>query len=398
MERGDRACPEDSLRGGLPWSERVPQAVGLFVVCVGVAIAAQRHQFIRPNLDLLVIAAITVPWVLDMFAWPKFLLRGWRFEYPVLVVWSVVVLAGAYWLSISFRESYDYSPFFVTILIGEMAATAGPKFGAAVWAAGVAGLIVLTTVNHFSGMAIWAFAFTIGWMGGTAYRTQVKVAYELAEAQSRLAAQAVEDERHRLARDIHDLIAHSLAVTMLQLSGARLALKAGESEEALAALEDAEAAGRSAMAEIHRTVGLLGSPGTDSAQYATPRAADLPRLVADFRRAGLAVDFQLDGDLDAVPLATGLAAYRVVQESLANAVKHAPGAPVRLWVSVTSEDIRVSVVNPVVAGAASGMPAGGNGLRGMSERAELLGGVAAAGNGDGTWKVDARLPLSAPPV
>jgi signal transduction histidine kinase len=185
---------------------------------------------------------------------------------------------------------------------------------------------------------------------------------------------------------------------MLQLSGARLALKAGENEEALAALEDAEAAGRSAMAEIHRTVGLLETSGAEGAQSATPSAADLPRLVADFRRAGLTVDFHLEGDLASVPMATGLAAFRVVQESLSNAVKHAPGAPVRLRVRVTSEDIVVSVVNPVVVGAAPRLPAGGNGLRGMSERAELLGGMAAAGNGDGTWKVDARLPLGAPPA
>jgi signal transduction histidine kinase len=97
-------------------------------------------------------------------------------------------------------------------------------------------------------------------------------------------------------------------------------------------------------------------------------------------------------------MATGLAAFRVVQESLSNAVKHAPGAPVRLGVRVTSEDMRVSVVNPVVAGPAGGTPAGGNGLRGMSERAELLGGVAAAGNGDGSWKVEATFPLHAQPA
>ncbi|MHB8328560.1 MAG: sensor histidine kinase, partial [Acidimicrobiales bacterium] len=193
---------------------------------------------------------------------------------------------------------------------------------------------------------------------------------------------------------VHDLIAHSLAVTMLQLSGARLALKAGDYEEALAALEDAEAAGRSAMADIHRTVGLLGSPDSGSVQLPTPSAADLPRLVDDFRRAGLTVDFELQGKLAEVPMATGLASYRLVQESLSNVVKHAPGAPVRLKVNVTDADILISVVNPEVVGASRGA-SGGNGVRGMAERAELLGGVATARNGGGHWKVDACLPLEA---
>jgi signal transduction histidine kinase len=184
---------------------------------------------------------------------------------------------------------------------------------------------------------------------------------------------------------------------MLQLTGARLALKAGDTDEALEALEEAEAAGRSAMTEIHRTVGLLGSSDSHSTQLATPKAADLPGLVADFRHAGLMVEFDLEGNLDAVPLATGLASYRLVQESLSNAVKHAPGAPVQLRVQVTDTDVRINVVNPVVAGYRAAT-SGGNGVRGMAERADLLGGMATAGNGDGTWKVDACIPWEAQPA
>jgi signal transduction histidine kinase len=263
-----------------------------------------------------------------------------------------------------------------------------------VWGTGVASLVILTNVNHFKGLLIWAFAFTIGWMGGVAYRTQVRVAFELAEAQTKLAEQAALEERQRLAREIHDLVAHSLAVTVLQLSGARLALTAGDTEEAMAALTDAEEAGRSAMTEIRRAVGLLGSGETDGVPAPTPSAGDLPRLVKTFRDAGLAVDFDLEGDLAVVPMATGLASYRLVQESLSNAVKHAPGAPVELRVTVTDSDIRINVVNPVVVDVGPG-PSGGHGLRGMVERAELLGGVAAAGNGDGTWKVEACIPWEA---
>lgn len=381
----------------VPWPEMTPVAIALFALSVGVVLALQRHEFSRPNYELAVIAVVIAPWFLDAFMRPASFLRQPRFAIPVFVAWSVIVLAGVFWLMHTSKSGVDFSPFVLTILVGEMAAIAGPRFGAGVWAASVGGLIVFATVYHYTGMYIWGFAFTIGWMGGTAFRRQVVVTLELTQAQSQLAAQAVEDERHRLARDVHDLIAHSLAVTMLQLSGARLALKAGDTAEAIAALEDAEAAGRAAMSEIHRTVGLLGSSERADAAHATPSAADLTSLVSTFRTAGLSVDFELVGDLDTVPLATGLASYRLVQESLANAVKHAPGAPVRLSVGVTDRDITIKVVNPVVSGVAGGST-GGNGLRGMAERAELLGGVASAGNGDGTWKVEACIPWERAPA
>jgi signal transduction histidine kinase len=380
----------------LPWPERIPQAIGVFALAIALVIVLQRHEFTSPNLGLLAIGLAISPWVVDIFCEHIAAMRERRFELPVFIGWTVVVLAGVMWLVAGYPVSNDVAPFLITLLVGEMSATAGPKFGAIVGAICVTILLTYSFADNARWMYIWAFAFTIAWMGGAAFRRQVQIAFELAQAQTRLSEQAVEEERHRLARDIHDLIAHSLAVTMLQLSGARLALKAGDTEEALAALEDAEAAGRSAMTEIHRTVGLLGSGGAEGGQRSTPIAADLPGLIESFRDAGLKIDFELAGSLVTVPLAAGLASYRVVQESLANAVKHAPGAPVQLSVSVTISDIRIWVVNPVVVGAVS-VTSGGNGLRGMAERAELLGGVAAAGNGDGTWKVDARIPWEAQP-
>jgi signal transduction histidine kinase len=380
-----------------PWSERVPQAVGLFVIGVAIAIAAQRHEFTHPDLALLPICLITVPWVLDMANWPRFLMVERRFDLWLLTATSLMRLGCVYWLSVDFRVNDDFAPFFLTVLIGEMASVAGPGFGAAVWAACVGGLIVLTYVNHFSGLLIWGFAFTIGWMGGTAFRHQTMIAFELTQTQSELAARAAENERHRLARDIHDLVAHSLAVTMLQLSGARMALRAGDTDEALEALHDAETAGRAAMAEIHRTMGLLGANEHEGSLPPTPSASDVPDLVRSFRQAGLQIHFALAGDLDAVPLSAGLAAYRVVQESLANSVKHAPGASVDLAVTIGSGTVDITVVNDIVAGIAPS-PSGGNGLRGMAERAQLLGGSAVAGNGDGTWKVRASIPWALTPA
>ena len=390
-------CHDEAPRGGLPWPERVPQAVGLFAVCVGLVIAIQRHEFTSPNWGLLAIGLILFPWVLDVFGEPFRFMREPQYERVLLIAWTVMVWAGVMWLVGGYPVPNDFAPFLITLLVGEMSSVAGPKFGAVVCAVSIGLLVTYALAFAAQGMYIWGFAFTIAWMGGSALRRQVQIAFELSQAQTQLAEQAAADERHRLTRDIHDLIAHSLAVTMLQLTGARLALKAGDTNEALAALEDAEAAGRSAMAEIHRTVGLLGTADVGNAQLSTPNATDVPGLVADFRHAGLRVDFDLEGDLDTVPLATGLASYRLVQESLSNAVKHAPGAPVRLRVTVTDQDIRIGVVNPVVVGSMS-RSSGGNGLRGMAERAELLGGMATAGNGDGTWMVDACIPWDVQPA
>jgi signal transduction histidine kinase len=380
----------------LPWPDRVPLAIGAFALSVGVVVALQRHEFTHPNWGLLAVVVMVTPWVTDIvcIGTGMRIHNPFRFGIPFLLSWSAAVLGGAMWLVAAYPVPNDFAPFFITILVGEMAATVGPKFGGILCAVSVGLLVTYSAVAHTGWLYIWGFAFIIGWMGGSAFRHQVQIAFQLSAAQTQLSEQAVADERRRLARDIHDLIAHSLAVTMLQLSGARLALQAGDRDEAMAALEDAEAAGRAAMAEIHRTVGLLGSFTEGTGQIPTPNAADLTSLVGDFRHAGLDVVLALEGNLAAVPLATGLASYRLVQESLSNAVKHAPGAPVRLQVKITDRDITITVVNPVVVGVAAGA-SGGNGLRGMTERAELLGGVVAAGNGDGNWKVEACLPWEA---
>jgi signal transduction histidine kinase len=386
-------CAPDPTGAELRWPARLPLVIGAFMIAVVIALALQRHEFTSPNWGLAVLVAITTPWVLDMFGLPP-MGHDTRFRYPVLVGWSVVVIGGVWVLGTSYYVTIDFAPFLLVMLIGEMTSTAGAKFGAVLLVVCLAGMVYSTYAQHRSGNIIWEFAFVIGYLGGLAYRTQTKIATDLVESQERMAAQAKEEERRHLAREIHDLIAHSLAVSMLHLSGARLALAAGDTDEATAALADAEAAGRSAMAEIHRAVGLLGN-GADGAAPPTPCASDLPELVDGFRRAGLDVHVCVDGDLGSVPLAPGLTAYRLVQESLSNAVKHAPGAPVDLHVSVHEREVAISAVNTVVASAPR-EPSGGNGLRGMVERAALLGGTVVAGNGNGSWKVDARIPWSEP--
>ena len=154
----------------LHWPVNTPLAIGVFTLCVGLVVALERHEFTSPNLGLLLIIVIVLPWLIDLVGWPQQIMRkDARVQYPVVALWSAVVLGFVYWLSVSFYvANTDFAPFFLVLLIGEMAATVSPPFGAAVLAAGLAVLLVLTVVNHFAweGQVIWAFAFGIGWLGG----------------------------------------------------------------------------------------------------------------------------------------------------------------------------------------------------------------------------------------
>jgi signal transduction histidine kinase len=174
------------------------------------------------------------------------------------------------------------------------------------------------------------------------------------------------------------------------LTGARLALEEGKTVQAIEALKQAETGGREAMRDVRRTVDLLGDgPHSDKA---LPGAEDLANLVGEYKTAGMRVTLELEGALGSVPLDTGLAAYRIAQESLANAAKHAPGSPVRLRVFVGPAALDLSISNTRTGPSPSSH--GGRGIPGMSERAALIGGTVSAQPIGDEWEVHAVLPSS----
>ena len=210
--------------------------------------------------------------------------------------------------------------------------------------------------------------------------------------QADAARHQIAEERQQLAREFHDLVAHTLSVTMLHMTAVRMSLEDGESGEALEALAEAQRAGREAMREMRQTVTLLSTPSaTPSA--ALPHIRDLPDLVAGYAAAGLAVDLDADGDLDSVPGDVGLAAYRLAQESLTNAAKHAPGSAATVKVRLDRDQLRLVITNdisPAVAQLSSGP---GHGIAGMTQRARLAGGSLEAGPDGSRWRVVAVLPI-----
>ncbi len=214
---------------------------------------------------------------------------------------------------------------------------------------------------------------------------------ELAAEQELFAAESVRYERQRIARELHDIVAHCLSVMVVQASaGQRVAgADRGGAAEAFAAVAEAAA---QAQAEIGRLVELLSG---DPRPGASPRLRMVDELVRQASATGLAVTCRFRGDDENVPAAASEAAYRVVQEALTNALKHAPGAPVTITVHAQQATVDVSVVNAPPGRRPSGLEGsgGGYGLAGMRQRVTACGGSLSAGpTPSGGWQVSASLP------
>jgi signal transduction histidine kinase len=214
----------------------------------------------------------------------------------------------------------------------------------------------------------------------------------LAREREEQARAAVAAERARIARDLHDVIAHSVSVMTVQGGAARLLLEqdARRAREPLVAVEET---GHQAMAEMRRLLGLVHTEGDAPALGPQPGLADVEALVDQMRRAGLPVTLEVLGTPQPLAPGVGLAGYRIVQEALTNALKHA--GPARAWVTVRHEPealvLEIADDGRGIYGAQSG---GGHGLVGMRERAGLYGGELTAGpRPEGGFAVRARLPL-----
>jgi signal transduction histidine kinase len=201
---------------------------------------------------------------------------------------------------------------------------------------------------------------------------------------------AVSEERARIARELHDLLSHSVSVMVVQAAAERSAL--GSERAATAeALEAIERTGRQALAEMRRLFSLLRS-GAEAERAPQPTLAEVERLVAEVREAGLTVDLRIEGELEPVSEDVGLCAYRIVQEALTNVLKHAGPARAHVVVRHTGDTLVLEVTDD---GQGGDMDGGGHGLAGMRERVALYGGALEAGslNGRG-FAVRARIPLT----
>ncbi|MGB9249604.1 MAG: histidine kinase [Mycobacterium sp.] len=292
----------------------------------------------------------------------------------------------------------DFAPLLLVLMMGCVASLTPPRWAVLAFALAASLLVAASITHHLNGVALYMGFVAIGQLAGYQMRTQHQLLVKQQELQADLAEHAAADERRRIAREVHDVIAHSLSVMLLHVTGARHALQQDRDiDDAVGALSDAERLGRQAMADIRRTVGLLEAGrtnGSSPTMAPEPGIADIPELINDFVHAGLPITLRTDGEPDQVSAAVGLALYRITQESLANIAKHAPASKAQVVLVISPPTVVLSVLNelPVRVPEVEQAP-DGRGLAGMCQRVELLGGVIDAGRCSQGWSVRAEIPL-----
>jgi signal transduction histidine kinase len=322
---------------------------------------------------------------------------GWHRVLPMVALvvglTGLAVVPGAFGI-----DPADSFGWFVTAVV--LMVSVGYRARRPLVALGVAFALLAVSIVLQKGIVIedvvyvWLLAGG-AWLGGRTVAGRTLRA-ELSEQRAAAAEQqaqwrataAVAEERLRIAREMHDVVSHSLSVMTLHVSGVRRLLRPDQVEER-AALETAERTGREAVAEMHRMLGVLRGPGTDAP---APGLARLPELLEPARAAGLQVDCAVTGDVRTLPPGVDLAAYRITQEAITNVLRHADARRIECSVDRRDHVLDLRVTDDGRGGTPS---AGGHGLVGMRERAALYGGSVEAGPVPGGFEIHAVLPVPA---
>jgi signal transduction histidine kinase len=262
-------------------------------------------------------------------------------------------------------------------------------------AVAVAFIAGVTLVTHSAPDALVAQLVIVGgaWAVGEAFRARRHEIALLGELVERRAEQAADLERHRIAREVHDVVAHQLAVIAIQGGAARLiAGPASPLAEPLAAIEEASCV---ALSDVRRALGVLRRDQLPSGVGRQPGLEGLDGLACRLRHAGLPVQLTTSGDLEGVPVVVGATAFRVVQEALTNVLNHAGAVATHVRVARTAGRLELHVRNDrTVAAPRASRDGGGRGLLGMRERVAACGGTLDAGPlPSGGFAVSARIPL-----
>lgn len=323
---------------------------------------------------------------------------------PLVSAWTVLGANLPYWIL-----DYPDDPIGPTTLIAVYSVGAhvarpvslrnGVAMVSLIVAVGTIG--VLVPEEDLPWYAIPAFVVMYGtaWILGDnlrtrrAYLAELEHAAERAEAQREAEARnAVAEERTRIARDLHDVVAHSMSVMVVQAGAARRVIGTNP-DQAEAALQAIEATGRESLDEMRRILGVLRSDDEELELAPAPTIDDFSRLIDHCEQAGLNVDFEVDGEPTGLPASVEMSAYRIVQESLTNTLKHAGAASATVRLAYTSNQLTIAVTDNG-RGAAAVRTGGGQGLVGMRERVEAFGGSLDAGpRTGGGFAVNAVLPV-----
>lgn len=348
------------------------------LLCAAPLIAV---RFPRWSIALFTVSATVLPLPVDprsATVWP------WPWSVPGMLVLFVFVAVLA--IVHGWR----------TALVGWLPAIAGPLvvvISLSPTLPAVAGIVNLVIVTSVSGAAL---------LVAVLLASRLRVGAELSRERELTALEqsrrVVVEERARIARELHDVVAHGMSLIQVQASTARYRMP-GLSLEAAGEFEQIARTARDGLTEMRRLLGVLRTED-QQAEVAPQRGLrDLPELVEAVRRAGADVEASLPSAPGDLPPAVDIAGFRIVQEALSNAVRHAPQAAIRLTVEVDAAAVRLLVRNdPSDAAESITSPrTAGHGILGMRERTVLLGGtLSAARDEDGGWTVRAELPLTGP--
>jgi len=354
--------------------------------------------------DLAIVPGVTPTWAAAVTELPAAAALVLRRARP-LVCMSVAAFAAGAELSLGVPANRPFAPVVVIVIAMYSVAAHQPvrrallalpvlaalvTFGAA--RAGLETILDTASLAVVVGLAAWA--------GGAIVRARTVRAVALAreiERREHAHAHAMLQERTRIARELHDIVAHAISVMVVQAGAAESVLdrQPARAREAIAAVQ---ATGRQAVAEMARLIGLLRDDSGELGLGPVPGRSDLGPLVERFRTAGLPVSLTLDGSLVGAGPALELTAYRIVQEALTNALKHGARKQVCVRVATSAEQLALTIDDVGVVRRDAAPREGGHGLAGMHERVTLVGGAIETGPTPDGFRVRARLPLVTGPT
>jgi signal transduction histidine kinase len=327
-----------------------------------------------------------------------------RVRFPFATVTTICVLLGAEWLVFGSPESFGSFLLPVVASYSVAAHSGGRRALMGLWMLlALAAVWTLsdpsqTTIGKHLQSLLWLFPIPALWLVGSNVRRHRLIEQAHSATLARLereagARSAVEEERARIARELHDAVGHSVSVMTVQASAVRRLLTPEQNRE-LEALTAVEQTGREALAEMRRMVGVLRTADEVPALAPHPGVSQLRKLIGQICDAGLHVDLRVEGDVITLPAGLDLTIYRIAQEGLTNALKHSGAQRAEVLVRYDARAVEIAVTDD--GSGPTGAPSG-HGLIGLEERVSVYGGeLSAQGLERGGFELRARLPLSSP--
>jgi signal transduction histidine kinase len=347
-------------------------------------------------------SALTTLWfgipAIAVLVLPIFARRRFPFAGPLAYFVLAAGISFIDWQLVPSLEAFFVVGLAVAFLLGNLRNAWQAGIGL-VAVLGSLAIIVYQIPGHTTSELIFLpIDFAVSWVAGFALRERSEQA-EAAEMRATLAEQereaaariAVAEERTRIARELHDIVAHAMSVMMLQVGAVRHKLPQSLDEDR-EALKGVEQAGRTALTEMRRLLGAMRQEGQALELTPQPGLDRLDSLVEEVGRAGLPVRLHVDGDRFPLPRGVDLSAYRIIQEGLTNALKHAHANQVDVTVRYGSNELQVEILDDGRGAATTNGV--GHGLVGIRERVKIYGGEMTAGTANGRgFLLSTRLPL-----